>query len=349
DLALARAEALRVLAGTERAYRAEALNAVGGGWRNLALIHMKMTDYPLGIVHQYEMTRSQALDVARFAMRQSRSSLERIEGISKRRVETLPHAALVLETLIEHLKIERVVISAWGLREGLILEAMDPALRARDPLIEGCAALTARQEFEGGAARELAFALEAWLSAPFARLPAAFGARDSALIAAACELADLGIRLHPDHRADLVFDQVLRAPIAGMDHAERAFLACAAFSRHSARPETPEPQLVQRLLGPARLERARALGAAVRLACELSGRIPALLAHASLAIKPASVVLHIEGAWGPMLGGDQIERRAAQLAGRLGRGLKIRTGPAEAGAKAAAGRAAKRSKVFRAA
>ena len=28
-------------------------------------------------------------------------------------------------------------------------------------------------------------------------------------------LADVGVRLHPDHRADLVFEQVLRAPIAG--------------------------------------------------------------------------------------------------------------------------------------
>ena len=58
--------------------------------------------------------------------------------------------------------------------------------------------------------------------------------RDALLTASACRLADLGARLHPDHRIELVFDQVLRAPIAGMNHAERAFLASAAKSARSA-------------------------------------------------------------------------------------------------------------------
>ena len=64
--------------------------------------------------------------------------------------------------------------------------------------------------------------------------------RDAVLLAAACRLADLGARLHPDHRADLAFEQVLRAPIAGQTHAERAFLAVAAFARHTT-AATAEP------------------------------------------------------------------------------------------------------------
>ena len=55
--------------------------AVGGAWRNLALLHMRMSGYPLEIVHQYEMTRREALEAARVISRQSRGSLERIEGI----------------------------------------------------------------------------------------------------------------------------------------------------------------------------------------------------------------------------------------------------------------------------
>ena len=64
-----------------------------------------------------------------------------------------------------------------------------------------------------------------------AALPVSFGPeRDPVLAAAACRLADLGARLHPDHRVDLVFDQVLRAPIPGQTHAERAWLAAPAAS-----------------------------------------------------------------------------------------------------------------------
>ncbi|HQT53112.1 MAG TPA: Ppx/GppA phosphatase family protein, partial [Phenylobacterium sp.] len=211
--------------------------AVGGAWRNLALLHMIMADYPLRVAHQYEMTRADAQDVARFVSRQSRGSLERIQGLSKKRFDTLPYSALVLDALIERLGVEKVVISAYGLREGLLLEAMSPEERARDPLIEGCEALTAVR----GLSQDLGLALETWLTRAFATLPPVFGERDAVLTAAACRLADLGARLHPDHRADLAFDQVLRAPIAGMTHAERAFLACVAFARHSSAPVTPEP------------------------------------------------------------------------------------------------------------
>ena len=101
------------------------------------------------------------------------------------------------------------------------------------------------------------------------------------LQALAVEGLDIGARLHPDHRADLVFEQVLRAPIAGMNHAERAFLAMSLFARHTASQNTPELRIMSRLLSPERLLRARALGAAMRLGCDLSGRSPALLARSS--------------------------------------------------------------------
>ena len=287
--------------------------AVGGAWRNLALLHMIMADYPLRVAHQYEMTRADAQDVARFVSRQSRGSLERIQGLSKKRFDTLPHSALVLDALIERLGVEKVVISAYGLREGLLLEAMSPEERARDPLIEGCEALTAVR----GLSQDLGLALETWLTRAFATLPPVFGDRDAVLTAAACRLADLGARLHPDHRAHLAFDQVLRAPIAGMTHAERAFLACVAFARHSSAPVTPEPETVAKVLSPERRQRARALGAAVRLGCDLSGRNATLLPHASLVISGGRLTLGAEPDWRDMLLGEQTAKRAATLAQAL--------------------------------
>jgi exopolyphosphatase/guanosine-5'-triphosphate,3'-diphosphate pyrophosphatase len=306
-------------------YRADTLSAVGGAWRSLALLHMKMTSYPLEIVHQYEMSRRETLDAARFVARQSKASLERIEGISKRRVETLPHAALMLECLVDVLSLDQVVISAYGLREGLLFDDMEPAVLRRDPLVEGCAALTARLDFSDG----LGEALSDWISPAFDKLEPLFGARDATLVTAACELADLGARLHPDHRADLVFDQVLRAPISGVSHAERAFLACACFARHTAAQTVREPSLVMRLLSLERLQRARALGAAIRLGCDLSGRTPDLLTHAQLDFKPDAVVLRAEARWAPMLLGEQSGKRALALAAALDRELKIRPWPAK--------------------
>lgn len=303
-------------------FRAKAFQAVGGAWRNLALLHMRMSGYPLRIVHQYEISRADALDAARFIGRQSRASLETIEGVSKKRLETLPHAAMVLEALIQQLGIERIAVSAYGLREGLLFESMAAETRALDPLIEGFAALSGRH----GVDETLGPTLETWLTPVFEALPATFGDRDGVLRAAACRLADLGARLHPDHRADLVFEQVLRAPVAGQTHVERAFLAVAAFARHSSASSVPEGGAISRLLGEGQRRRARALGAAIRLGCDLSGRSAVLLAQSRLGLADGKLVLTAADGWSDMLLGEQTTRRATQLAGLLGVKLEIRRG-----------------------
>ena len=292
-------------------YASADFHAVGGAWRNLALLHMQLADYPLHVAHQYEIGRAEALDLARFVQRQSRSSLERIEGLSKKRFDTLPHAALVLERLIERLGVERLTVSAYGLREGMLLEAMPADVRRLDPLVEGCEALTAQR----GISSDLGRALEAWLGPLFETLPPLFDGRDAVLTAAACRLADLGARLHPDNRADLAFDQVLRAPLAGMRHAERVFLASVAFSRHSA-AQPPHP-VIARLLSAERRQRARALGSAIRLGCDLSGHNPRLLERCAIAIRGGRLVLNVLGGWEDMLLGEQTARRAQTLAQAL--------------------------------
>ncbi len=302
-------------------YKTDTFHAVGGAWRNLALLHMRLSGYPLHVVHQYEIPAAEALEAARLVAHQSRSSLERIEGMSKKRSETLPYAAVVLETLIEQLQLKRIEISAYGVREGLLFEAMPPRVRSLDPLIEGSSALGARQ----GMGDDLGPALEAWIAPAFRTLPPLFGERDGVLLAAACRLSDMGVRLHPDHRADLVYEQVLRAPIAGQGHAERCFLAVAAHARHATNFHPPEIATLERLLSPAQLKRARALGATIRLACDLSGRSPSLLAHSRLSLDKSHLVLAAEPGFADLLLGEQTSKRANTAAQHLGLKPKIIT------------------------
>lgn len=319
DLLRVRTHADRVLGGLGGRLRAERLYAVGGSWRNLALLQMRIAGYPLRIVHQYEISAQEALDAAGFIARQSRSSLERIEGVSKKRLETIPCAAVVLEHVIQHLGVRRIAFSAYGLREGLLFDSMSPNVRALDPLIEGCAALGARQ----GLSPDLGVALADWIGPVFAMLGPVFDQRDPTLAAAACRLADLGAQLHPDHRADLVFEQVLRAPLAGLDHSERAFLAVALFARHSASGSPPEGQTLARILSPDRHQRARHLGAAMRLGCDLSGRSPDLLQRCRLRVEAGVLILEADARWADMLLGEQTAKRAATLADQLGLGLRM--------------------------
>ena len=320
DAETLRAVIFERLRGVRSGFAAGELHAVGGGWRSLAQLHMNKSDYPLRIVHQYAMSAADARDVARLVAQQSRASLDRLPGVSKRRAETLPYAALVLEGLIDALGLQTIVFSAWGLREGLLYEVLDRDEAPVDPLIAGCAALGARQ----GISPSLPAALNAWLGDVIAALPEAFGPeRDPVLAAAACRLADLGARLHPDHRLELVFDQVLRAPIPGQTHPERVWLACALNARYGGGAATPTPEAADRLLSDAGRASARALGLAMRLGCDLSGRSPQLLANAALTVKGSILKLSASDGYADVLLGEQTRRRARALAEAMGLKLEI--------------------------
>lgn len=299
------------------------LHAVGGAWRSLAQLHMAISDYPLKVVHQYAMSASDAREVARFAARQSRASLEKSPGISRRRAETLPYAALVLEGLIEQLGFEEISFSAWGVREGLLFEALGEKTLGANPLLAGTEALGARQGVSPG----LPGAVAGWIDALTRSLPSAFETeRDAVLTRAACNLCDLGARLHPDHRVELAFDQVLRASIPGQTHVERAFLATAISARYGGPVGTPEPTTVERLLNDELRARARALGLAIRLACDLSGRSPQLLANATVGLEDGRLRLSATPTYADMLLGEQTRRRARALAEALGAELVIEGG-----------------------
>jgi exopolyphosphatase/guanosine-5'-triphosphate,3'-diphosphate pyrophosphatase len=303
--------------------RSDTLYAVGGAWRTLAQVHMEISGYPLRIVHQYEIDAADLLDTARLIARSSKASLEKWPGLSRKRADTLPYAALVLEGLIERLALKRIVLSAWGVREGLLYEALEPEVAAVDPLLAGCSALGARQ----GISPALPGALLGWIAPLLAAMPPVFGrARDGLLADAACRLADLGARLHPDHRVELAFDQVLRAPVPGQTHAERAYLAAAVNARYGGNASTPAPRTVARLLNEEQRQGARILGLAIRLACDLSGRSPQLLVNARAGVRDGALILSASEGYADVLLGEQTRRRGKALAEAMGLKLDIRSG-----------------------
>jgi len=102
-----------------------------------------------------------------------------------------------------------------------------------------------------------------------------------------------------------------------MTHPERAFLASVAFARHSSAPSPPDASTVGRVLSAERRQRARALGSAIRLGCDLSGRNPRLLEKSSLAIAGDRLQLRTLTGWEDMLRGEQTTRRAQTLAQAL--------------------------------
>lgn len=297
----------------------KSFHAVGGAWRNLALIWMQKQFYPLEVIQQFEMPAREALGIARFVASQSISSLEKVPGVTKRRLENISYAALVLQGLIEILQFETLCFSAFGLREGLLFEALDDRLKVEDPLIAGCAALGARLGINDHLDLGLAlanWALDFYRSSDDAR-------PDERLVRAAAKLSDIGARLHPDHRADLACDQVLRAPIPGQNHRERVFLAATIYTRYSGDAYAKEPVLINRILGDDQLQMATRLGLLLRLGCDLSAKSSALLSHAHVRHDGHQLTLGANTGWEDLLLGEQTRRRARALANHMKLQLNI--------------------------
>ncbi len=299
----------------------ETLYAVGGAWRAIARISLESRGHPVRLLHGYELSAVEAIDLAKFVAKQSVASIASVPEVSRRRAETLPLAAVVLERAVKRLGVKCVRVQAYGLREGLLFARMSEDERAGDPLVAGLEALARRS---GGIAA-IGPALESWLEPARAAMGAVFDAdRDSVLFSAACRTADLGGRHHPDHRAELASLETLYAPVAGVSHEERVFLALAVHHRYGGRRDPAPLAAPLRLLREEGRDAAFKLGLGLRFACTFSGRAATLLDHAHLAVTDQDVELSLTET-GKCLYTSAAERRFLHFASALGRDPKIVT------------------------
>lgn len=292
--------------------------AVGGAWRALGRIDIGQRNHPLGVLHHYEMTRADVLRLIDVVRKLSKKSLEKLEDAAAKRAESLPYAAVVLEQVMLAGNFERMVLSAFGLREGVLIEHMSAAALSADPLVAAAEALAGRWY----GARDFGAALERWITPMFAAQAPVFSPeRDSVLRGAAARLADVGGPLHPDQRAEIMFDLILRAPLAAISHAERAFLAAAIHHRYTKVPPR-HAEAYQRLLRDEQQAAAAALGAALRLGADLSGRSKALLEAFAVEVGDGALTLKVKKDVSH-LATDTALRRLDYVAGLLG--LKAKT------------------------
>ena len=257
-----------------REHQGKTFYAVGGAWRSFARLHMEQAGYPLHIIHQYEISAEEARAVARLIAVQSAKSLEKMPGVSRRRVDTLPLACLALDRLLAALKPRNVVFSAFGLREGFYYSRLSEAERLRHPLI-------AFAEEQGAGWRRFDLSPQEifdWLTPAFTGETEA----DRVLRVAACHLSDISWNDHPDYRADQAYFPVLHLPAPGMNHQERAVLAMALTYRYKSDPKSAMIDTALRLADGRGRAYARRLGACLRLAYNLSGGAPGLLPQLQL-------------------------------------------------------------------
>ena len=293
--------------------------AVGGTWRNLARLHMIVTGYPLAVMHNYEMNPD-ALEG--FLKQVSRGEIDKIKGIeriSKSRRALLAYGAIVLQEIIRTMKPSRIVVSALGVREGFLYSLLSPQEQRADPLI------SASEELAILRARSVAHAheLTEWTGKSFA----AFGIDETEDEAryrqAACLLADIGWRAHPEYRGVQSLNIIAHASFIGVDHPGRVFIALCNLYRHEGLiDDAAAPEIIQ-LAPPRYVERARLVGAMLRVVYLLSASMPGIIPRLRWdAHVDGSMSLVVPKDRADLLG-ERPNGRIAQLARLTGRTLRL--------------------------
>ena len=121
----------KLLAGGE----GRAFYAVGGTWRNLARLHMNAINYPLAVMHHYELGIESSADFLRQVGRGEMDKIKGIDRVSKSRRTLLPYGAIVLQEIIAAMQPSKIVVSALGVREGFLYSLLSPDEQRSDPLI----------------------------------------------------------------------------------------------------------------------------------------------------------------------------------------------------------------------
>ena len=279
---------------------------VGGSWRALARLDMHLTDFPLGILHHHRLAPGRPAQLVRTLRRIDKKRLRAIPGLSSQRAATLPDAAALLAILSRRLSPSALIVSAYGLREGLLHHRLTDTTRAEDPLIAAAREEGRRQ----GRFPEHGDLLDRWIAPLFAGESEA----DAKLRHATCLLADISWRAHPDFRAQRGLETALHGNWVGTDAAGRATMAQAlwiGFGGNGA------PDVVTELVDAEAIARASRWGLAIRLGQRLSGGVASALEASRLLIAGGALVLTLDDA-DEGLYGEAVVRRHKVLAGAMG-------------------------------
>jgi exopolyphosphatase / guanosine-5'-triphosphate,3'-diphosphate pyrophosphatase len=264
--------------------------AIGGGFRALAKLHMKKTNYPLDLVHEYFMGRRALTQMRDKLLEMPAAELAQLPGISEKRAATIIPTAMVLHQLLNVTGAPEVRFSVSGIREGFFFDLLEPRAQREDALLASATDLAALIGRAGTYGREL----YDWMTPLFANEPLAWRRLRRAL----CKLCELAWSIDPNFRANWAYQRIIQSSLKGIDHKERLMLALALYHRYQTRWKGDKSEI--RLLDERERQWARCVG------------LSANLHHASLTFHDAQVLLSLDEEAAP-LRTEAVEKRVLGL------------------------------------
>lgn len=255
------------------------LYLVGGSWRALASVYMDSVNCDLKVLHHFKLSPEKiSLFLSQMACLQPKQT-EVLIAASNNRRSSIPNASIILQELLEFTHSDMSLISAYGLREGIIYESLSSSLKAQDSL------LSASREMAHRLAKDPEYGEEliAWTENLFEGLQMSSRKAESIerLRQATCILGDIAWSQHLDFRGLLAAETALHAPFTAISHAGRCFIANALLYRHGMDGVAKRPRGFLSMKKQA-AHLSKVLGLSLRLAHALSGSISGMIIKTSL-------------------------------------------------------------------
>jgi len=284
--------------------------AVGGTWRNIAKLHMEAVKYPLRVTHAYNV---KADDMIEFCEELASADIEKVKGIhlvSRSRRQLLPYGAVVLAQLLKAMRPRSIYFSALGVREGFLYAQLPEDVRELDGLIDAADELAILRSRSPQHARELG----EWTSQSFKAFGIDETPDEERYRVAACRLADIGWRAHPDYRSTQSLAIIAYSSFVQIDHQGRAFIALANYFRYEGlKNESLAPE-IRKLTDERIWERAKLLGAFLRVAYLFTASMPGIIERLDWSeTEDGTMLLLVPESLGHLLG-ERPQGRLNQLA-----------------------------------
>jgi exopolyphosphatase/guanosine-5'-triphosphate,3'-diphosphate pyrophosphatase len=249
--------------------------AVGGAWRGMATAYTAASKSRIDVVH--------GLTLAPAVIKKLINDIVvcdgNMKGVPPARRNSMPQAVKVMSVILDHLQPSSVIFSSYGVREGILYDALSGDIRSIDPLMAGVLEYGMMTERFQGLGQALAQQMEAFTH----KLPE----NVRRLARACCYLADISWLDHPDYRASLAIEKMLGLSVVGIDHIDRAWMAAVLSMRYKG--TLPSRKVLRGMLSRKERKTARYVGLVLRMLMSASGGIPSLVDCLQIVLEKKSI------------------------------------------------------------
>ena len=264
--------------------KAKNLYVVGGVWRTLLKADIFLKKYPLNVLHQYQLTGDDALNLCHKLDDKKKLSSLKVDQITKSRTNYVPIATNILKQLLLLTAPEKLLCSISGVREGTLITKSGYKLTEQD-LLDNFIEYSAFRTGDYGENYLKYYNFIKDIFSDNENFP-------TRLLKPTCSLSNMDWGLGAYQKAELVFAQILNTPALSLSHSDRIKIALAGFWRHCSVKYYPDRDYVS-LLSNNEILIARQVGAALRLASGIAAISTIFLDNLSLTKKGNTIILSV--------------------------------------------------------